>query len=349
MKTRSKIFLAFIPVLLAAVVIVKISMARGAINTRRQVVPVVKVEHPQRETILRELRFTGDIAPILQAQVFAKVYGPLQDVYTNIGDYVRKDQLLALVDTTVLAEQCRQAQANYINDSVLFNRTKALQAQGLAAQQDFDNAQTAFVVARANFLGARTTLDYARITAPFSGFITKRYLDPGAVLISTNATVFTLMDLETMKVMVNVLEKDIPAVTVGTDAVVAVDAYPNKQFTGKVGRLSQALDLSTRTMAVEVDIPNPDHVLKPGMFANVTLVVSKTDNAITVPTQALQQDAAGPYVLVADSTVAHRRPVTTGPEQDNRTEIVTGLEGNEQVITTGQQFARDGGQIRIQP
>lgn len=349
MKTRSKILLALIPIVLAAIVALKISTANGALNTRRQSVPVVKVELPQRATMLNQLHFTGDIAPILQAQVFAKVYGPLQDVYANIGDYVHKDQLLALVDTTVLAEQCRQAQATYINDSVLFARTKALQAQGLAAQQDFDNAQTAYVVARANYTGAQTTLDYARITAPFSGFITKRYLDPGAVLISTNATVFTLMDLETMKVMVNVLEKDVPTIEVGTEAVVTADAYPNKQFTGKVGRLSQSLDLSTRTMAVEVDIPNPDHVLKPGMFANVALVISKRDNAITVPTQAVQQDINGQYVFVADSSVARRRPVTVGPEQDNRTEIVTGLDGTEKIITTGQQFAKDGGQIRIQP
>jgi membrane fusion protein, multidrug efflux system len=347
MKTRTKFLLFLLPVIAVGVVVLKISLAGGAVDTRKQQTPVVKVEAPTRQTIVQSLRFTGDVLPIQQAQVFAKVYGALDNVYANIGDYVHTGQLLALVDTLVLAQQARESRANYINDSLQFVRAKSLQEQNLAAQQDFDNARTALEVARSNYESALTSLNYAKITAPFSGFITKRYLDPGAVLISTNATVLTLMDLDVMKIMVNVQEKDIPSVTVGTEAVAAVDAYPNKEFTGKVVRLSQALDLGTRTMAVEVDIPNSEHILKPGMFANVSLVIGKRENAITLPTQALQSDQAGSYVFIADSTVAHRVTVKTGIEQDSHTEILSGLQGDEKVITTGQQFARDGGPIRV--
>ncbi len=330
-------------------VVLKINLAGGAVDTRKQQTPVVKVEQPRRESIVQTVRFTGDVLPIQQAQVFARVYGTLDNVYANIGDFVHKGQLLALVDTLVLAQQCREAQASYVNDSLQFVRAKGLLDRSLIAQQDYDNAQTALKVAQSNYESALTNLLYAKISAPFSGFITKRYLDPGAVLISTNATVFTLMDLDVMKVMVNVQEKDIPSVSVGTEVVIAVDAYPNEQFSGKVVRLSQALDLGTRTMAVEADIPNGDHILKPGMFASVSMIIGKKDDAVTVPSQALQKDQGGTFVFVADSSVARRVAVTVGVEQDSHTEILSGLQGNEKVITTGQQFTRDGGPIRVQP
>ena len=203
-------------------------------------------------------------------------------------------------------------------------------------------------VAGANFDAARTHLAYASITAPFPGYITKRFLDAGANVTSNNAILFTLMDLDEMKITVSVLEKDIPSIAVGKDAVATVDAYPGKSFFGAIRRLSQAVDLSTRTMAVEIEVPNKDHLLKPGMFANITLLVDKHHDAVTIPTQAILKDEKGYFVFVLDSSTAHRKVVVTGIEDNVRTEILTGLSGQERVITTGQQFVKEGGQVTIQ-
>jgi len=134
----------------------------------------------------------------------------------------------------------------------------------------------------------------------------------------------------------------------GREASVTVDAYPGRTFTGKVTKFAEAVDLSTRTMAVEVDIPNPEHLLRPGMFATVTLTVGEHPDALTLPTQAFLKDDQGLYVFVARQDTARRLRVSTGNEQNSRTEVLSGLDGSEDVITTGQQFVRNNGPVVVQ-
>jgi membrane fusion protein (multidrug efflux system) len=203
-------------------------------------------------------------------------------------------------------------------------------------------------VASANYDNARTRLSYARITAPFAGIITKRYLDAGALVNANNATLFTLMDLDNVKISVNVLEKDIALIVAGKKAAVTVDAYPGKTYEGTITRSSQAIDPATRTMAVEIVIPNGDHSLKPGMFASVILKIDEHPDALTIPTPAVLRDGRGQYVYISDNSIAKRIPVVVGTEQGPRLEILSGLVGTEQVITTGQQMVKDGGPIIIQ-
>lgn len=317
-------------------------------ETRRQNIPLVKLATPQRRTMTATLQFTGDIAAIQEANIFSKVSGNLEAVYANIGTAVRRNQLLALIDTTVLYQQVLQTQATYTNAQVNYDRTKDLFGQNLVAKQDMDNAEATVRIAKANYEVAATQLGYAHIIAPFGGYITKRFLDPGALVTMNNSTLFTLMDLSAMKVLINILEKDIPLITIGKKAIVIVDAYPLKEFEGKVSRFSQAVDMSTRTMAVEIDIPNKDTLLKPGMFANVTLTVDRHENAITIPTEALLRDDGGEYVFAASGATAKKIRVTTGIVEGDNTEIVGGLTGEETIIVTGQQSVRDGGRISIQ-
>jgi len=340
--------LLFVLVLFAAVAL-RISTRETQTNTRRQSRALVKVDFPKRQTITQSLSLTGNIIAIQQAQVFARVYGNLESVDVNAGDFVRANQILARIDTTELAQQYRQAEATYQNARAVFDRAKPLQDQNLISKQDLDNAETAMEVAKENVETAQTRLQYAEIMAPFSGFITRRFLDPGNLVSSTNATLFNLMDLDTVKVIVNILEKDVPSVKVGMPAVVTADAIPGRKFAGPIARMSQAIDLATRTMPIEIDIANTDHALKPGMFANVSIIINRQGDALTVPTDAVLKDTEGYYVMSAANGVAHRVGVTLGTEQESRTEILSGLGEADSVITTGQQFARDGGAITILP
>jgi RND family efflux transporter MFP subunit len=349
MNMRMKIVIALFPVALLIVVILRVINLDAPMVTKGQAPTLVKVELPKREAVARSLQLTGDALPIQQAQVFARVYGNIESIKANIGDYVSAGRILAQVDTVELAQQYRQAAATYQNAEKVYERAKSLQNLNLISKQDFDSAETSMEVAKENSKAAKTRLDYAQITAPFSGFITRRYLDAGAVLTAANATLFTLMDIDIIKIIVNVLEKDIPSINVGTKAVITVDAFPGKEFDGSITRLSQELDLDTRTMPVEIDVPNANHDLKPGMFATVRVDIGNRVNALTVPTQAVLKDDKGYYVLIADKNLAHRADVTIGTEQQSRTEIVSGLGDSNQVIITGQQFARDGGPITIQP
>jgi RND family efflux transporter MFP subunit len=347
MKKNLKFVLPVV-ILLASVLAYKILTRDDAASTRRQNIPLVKTGTPVRQTMQYVLQFTGDMIPVLQANIFSKVSGNLERVYVDMGTQVRRNQLLALIDTTELYQQYQQASATYQNAKITYDRTKELVEQNLVSNQEIDNADAAMKISKANFETARTRLGYAGITAPFAGSITKRFLDPGALVSSNNSILFTLMDLNMMKVVINVLEKDIPLIMLGKKAVITVDAFPGKEFYGSVTRYSEAVDLSTRTMAVEIDIPNSGHTLKPGMFANVILVVDVHRNALTLPSDAILNDDTGTFVFVAASDTARRLNVKTGMEQGARTEVLSGLDGSEPVITTGQQFVKDGRPVSIQ-
>ena len=348
MRLSYKIALLLVALALATAVVLRFVQTSHSTDTRKANVTLVRVESPQRQTVARSVQLTGDVLPVQQAQIFSKVYGTLERVYVDLGDYVREGQLLASIDSTELVQQCRQAAATYENTKNIWARAQQLANRDLSAKQEFDNVDAALKVATANYENAKTRLGYTQITAPFCGYITRRYLDPGAVLTANNATLLTLMDLNSVKIILNVQERDVPLIAAGVKATVAVDALPERQFTGNITRLGQALDLATRTMPVELDIANPDHLLKPGMFATVALRVTEHPNALTLPIQALLKDSKGSYVYIADNGIARRKDVTIGMEQQSRTEILSGLEGGEAVITTGQQLVKDSGQIAVQ-
>ena len=333
---------------LAGVVVLRIVISNTGADTRKQNVPIVRVEKPRQETVTYSLQFTGDVVPIQQANIYAKVGGTLERVYVDMGVPVSRGQMLALIDTTELFQTRQQAEATAENARLTFNRTKDLYEQSLIAKQDYENAQATMKVAAAALDVATTRLDYARIVAPFSGIVTRRSLDPGAVVTAMITSLFSLMDLDNMKVVVNILERDIPRITPECEAAITVDAFPGKTFAGKVTRFSQAVDLATRTMPVEIDILNKDHALRPGMFANVTLRVGERPNALTLPTQAFVRDDQGSFVYVARADTARRVRLAAGVEQSGRIEILSGLDGSEDVITTGQQFVRDGGPVVVQ-
>jgi RND family efflux transporter MFP subunit len=344
---KSLVIGGLVVVAIGAFITFRLLSADTTAEARRQPVPVVRVSLPERKTITRTLKFTGDVAPTQQAAIFSKVNGTLERVYADIGIHVARGQRLALIDTTELAQQLQQASATYQNALLAYRRTNDLAAQKLVSTQDLDNAATALQIAEAANEAAKTRLGYAQIMAPFAGYVTRRFLDPGA-LVSPSVTLFNLMDLDEMKILINVLERDIPLIAEGKDASVIVDAYPGKEFHGIVRRYSQAVDLNTRTMPVEIDIANPSHLLKPGMYASVSLVVRKDENVLTVPMGAILKDQAGPYVFVVERDTARRVGVTQGAETDDAIEITAGLKGNESLITTGQQLVRANGPVAIQ-
>jgi len=333
-----KIVAGIILLALLGVVIYKIMANNPAQQTRRQSAPLVKVEKPLRETVIYKLQLNGDVAAIQQANIFSKVSGNLERVYVDMGSRVRRNQILALIDSTELHEQFQQVAATFYNAKVKHQRMRQLLEQNLVSKEDIDDSEAAMKVSAANFDAAKTRLNYARITAPFAGYVTKRYLDPGALVTPGNATLFMLMDLDSVKVVVNILEKDLSRMAQIKRATVTVDAFPGKEYNGHVARTNQALDLSTRTLAVEIVIPNSAHELKPGMFATVVLVVDERHDAITLPTMAIMKDDSGSYVYANANNTAQRLRINTGGEQGARTEIVAGLNGSEDIITTGQQF-----------
>jgi RND family efflux transporter MFP subunit len=351
MKIKRKyILLGVIVLFVVGIILLKATKQSAMAKTQQTMpVPTVKISTPRIETITATLQYTGNMMPIQQAGVYSKVSGNLEKVYVNIGDKVKQGQLLALIDTTLLVQLSNQTSATFNNAKLQYDRAKDLFSQNLGSKQDVDNSEAAMLVAKANAENAATQLSYARITAPFSGTITQRFLDAGAVVTTGNATLFTLMDLDSMRVFVNVLEKDIPSVSEGKQADITVDAYPDRHFTGNVARSGGAVDPATRTLTVEIDVANRDHALMSGMFSNVTMILNKHENTITVPKETVLGDSTSKWVfVVTESKTAHRVPVKTGAEQNNVLEILSGLSGQEKLIVVGQQFVKDGGPVNLQ-
>jgi RND family efflux transporter MFP subunit len=339
---------ALVVVVLGGIFAIKNASGDSAKDPRRSNAPLVRVDQPLRQLVRYQLSFNGDVIAYQQATIYARIAGNLEKVNCDLGSVVKFGQVLALVDSLEPYDQVQQMAATYDNNRLSYQRSKSLLAGNLISKQDVDNLEAAMKVSKANFELAKTRLSYTRIVAPFPGIITRRFLDPGTYLASSSTPLFQLMYVDKVKLVINIQEKDVVQVKKGTNAEIIVDAYGSRKFVGQVSRMADALDLATRSMAVEIDIPNEDHVLKPGMFATVTLIVGEHLDAITVPTMSIQKDDSGSYVFVSDNDIARRKRIKIGIEQDTKTEVLSGLNGTESIIVIGQQLVKDGAQINIQ-
>lgn len=320
--------------------------------------PLVQVTTPSQVDMQRRLALTADILPIQQADLMAKIAGYLDAVYVDRGDRVHAGQLLAVIRQPELEQQLLQAQASYDFAKRTHDRLQELFARSLIAKQELDDARTKYEVAKRTLAVQHTYVQYAKIVAPFDGYVTKRYLDPGAFIpqatgiVSTGNTLLTVMDLSQVKVLINVPERDITSVRVGDQVSLTLDAYPDQTFQGQVTKFAPALDPGSRTLQVEIDIRNDDLALKPGMFARVTLVLERHPQALVVPSDALLVNELGSFVYVAgpaeDGIHAVRRvAVRTGIEDAGQVEILVGLGPSDQIVRTGKELVHDGSQVRI--
>ena len=258
--------------------------------------------------------------------------------------------------------EVQSAQANY--DALHAESQRLQQAAkaqpGLIAQQELDDAMAKDQAAAAQVDAAKSGLsatqqqlgvsqadqqhyaslaDYSRITAPFNGVVTWRYADTGALIQAGTSNagsmpVVKLAQIDVLRLRLPVPESLAPFVRVGDTAQIEVQAL-NKTFSGKVTRDTAALDPSTRTMQVEIDVPNPKGQLQPGMYAQVTLDIQRAGDALVVPIQAVDQSGAQPAVMLVDSSnhVQHRA-VQVGLSTANRTEILNGLQAGDKIIAT---------------
>lgn len=369
MKSRKLIILLIAGVIiigLAVLVYARVKSNLDANSKQIQVKPSVELTSLTRGNLVNKLNYTGDVLAIEQANIYSRVAGNIQRINVNIGDYVRQGKVLAEIDRSIYMQTLRQtdglykqAKATVDNNRINYERNKELFDKGLVSKGDLDNARTTLTVseaqaesALANYRNAQTTLSYCTITAPFSGYITKRLLDRGSYVssggTSQSTVIFTISDIKNVKVMVNVLEKDIPLLDRIEDAQVTTGTYPGEVFKAGIKKMSQQVDVSTRTMPVEIDILNNDGKLKPGMFVNIELLIKKADNILILPVQCILKDNKGSYVYTvgADST-AQSKYIETGIEQDNNKEIISGLNEEDKVILAGQTLVKNGMKVKI--
>ena len=276
-------------------------------------------------------------------------------------------------------EAVRQAQSRFENAKMQRERIEALYKREVISKKERDLTEMEYTVAEAQLASSqqhlnllregarrevkdagqaklkemeaildqeRTRLQNARVAAPFRGEISKKFVDAGA-LVSSSTPLVSLVHTEILKIVANVLEKDIPLLKLGMKAKIQVESYPGRPFEGKVEKINSILDLSTRTLQAEIYIPNPDRALKPGMFANVNVVLQEKPQALTLPKEAIIEAGGEMSVFVVEGKQALRRPVTLGYEEDRFVEVLKGINEGDQVIIKGQQLIKDGSAIRV--
>jgi RND family efflux transporter MFP subunit len=221
-------------------------------------------------------------------------------------------------------------------------------AQVGVAKASLDAMQQQLGVSRATHSRFETMSRYEQIVAPFTGVVTKRYADTGTLIQAgqdnnTNTLpVVQVAESDLLRLRMPVPESDVPNIQVGGEVEVKVNAT-GRTFTGKIIRFSRALDTNTRTMLTEVDVPNRDLSLSPGMYAETTIQLQQKNDALTLPAQAVVQSGDQSYVLVVDATNhVEKRNVTLGIQTSNRVEITSGLQAGDNVIAAGQARYQPG-------
>ncbi len=369
---------------LLGLVVFRLSTSGAKGDARPGRVITVGTTLPIRGDLDVRLSYTADIQPNQQVNLFSRVDGYIAKIHVDKGDLVKANQLLVEVDHTDYVHAVNRAKANLAaaqaevmrqdanirNAKLTLDRMQALIKDQFVSQQDLDTAQVNYDIAVAQLESQRaqvkqmevalqqaeTNLAYSYIRAPFASYIAERNLDSGAYVTSATAStstfsrgILTLHEIEVVRTLIEVVEKDIPLVKIGQQAEVRAEAYPNRVFIGKVTRVVQALNRATRTMTVEVDLPNTDHTLKGGMFARVEVMVGTHPNAIQIPIDALTRLEDLQYVYVVRDGKAYQVPVEVGSRTENRIEITKGLTGTEQVIVSGKDLVSDGTPVQAHP
>jgi RND family efflux transporter MFP subunit len=330
-------------------------------NARPRV--AVSAPHPAPPS---DLTLPGSTLPFQQATLYARVSGYLERRLVDIGDEVEAGQLLAVISAPELDQQLAQAQADLVRAKAdlefarsSLERFEAADRDGAVAKEDLDQRRNAVHTAEASVHASAATVQgltvqqrFERVTAPFKGRVTQRNVDVGALITSgsgsTTTPLFTLAQNDVLRVYVNVPQPFVDELQVGQAVRVLVRSLPNRPFDGTVARSAGSLDPSTRTMLTEVDIPNAEGLLKPGMYVQVSFQAERVGPRWRVPANAVMFDAEGTRLGIVDPDgTLHFRPVVLGRDFGGEIEVASGISGDEQVVTTPSAALVDG--QRVEP
>jgi RND family efflux transporter MFP subunit len=335
----------------------------------------VELGTAKRGDVAAHLTVVGNLIGLQTVDIAPRTGGRLLSVNVQLGDRVRRGQVLAKVEDREIVEQVRAAEAAQevakatirqreadLNVAELnFERSKNLFSRQLLAKQALDDAESRYLAAvaqtdlskaqlsqnDARLQELRINLQHTSVTSPVDGFVGKRTVDPGA-MVNTNTAIASVVDISRLRLVVNVVERDLKLVSPGDVAAVEVDAYPGEKFSGKIARVAPVLDPATRTAQMEVEIPNGDNRLKPGMYARINLTVEDRKNTLVVPKNAVIdfENKRGVWMPNEESR-AKFTAVQLGIEGTDQIEILSGLNEGDKFVTTGAAAVRNNDQLII--
>jgi RND family efflux transporter MFP subunit len=362
------IFLIFAGVLIFGILERVHTSAALRTETADLAVPTVSVVQPKRAAPSQEIVLPGNVQPFITSPVFARTNGYLEHWYFDIGAHVKKGQLLAVIASPEVDQQLQQAQstlltaqANLELATITRTRYEGLKKTNAVSQQDVDNTVGTYnankAIVEADQAAVRqysALVSFEKVYAPFDGVITARNTDIGDLINSgSNAVVktdlFHMAQPGVLRVYVTVPEEFSQQTKPGLTAELKLAEFPGRMFTGKLVRTAEAINYTTRTLLVEVDVNNPSGELLSGAYAEVHFKVPGQASTYIVPVDTLLFRKEGLNVAIVNNGKAELIPVTPGRDFGDSIEIIAGLKGNESIIESPPDSIVTGEQVQIAP
>jgi RND family efflux transporter MFP subunit len=305
-------------------------------------------------TPARTIDLPASVHGYVETPVYAKVAGYLKTINVDKGDHVKAGQVIAIIESPETDKQVSDARSYYWLQVVTDRRNQELIRQGVIAQQAADYSHATMLQAKAAYEQELALQQYEVVRAPFDGIVTARYVDPGTLIpqsttpssTTTNSPVVALATTAPLRVYAYVPQSLSPFIKDGDPANITVTEFPNRNYQGSVTRHPDALDQATRTMLVEVDLPNQDRSLYPGMYAEMKMTARVTSASITVPDDALVFRDNKVYLPVVRDNHLKMVQVTLGHDNGYKVEVSGDLRQGEMVALNVGQAARDGEQVQ---
>ncbi|ESP63061.1 HlyD family secretion protein [Smithella sp. ME-1] len=320
----------------------------------------VRVQAAVKKQIRPYIETTGTLKADEEVMVSSEVEGIVKSIKAEEGYAVSRGMLLAEINQVdyVLDEKraeaaLKQAQANLANVKSEYQRKEALFKEELITKQQFDDISTRVALAEADLARAKATLDTSRerlfrtkIYSPLNGMVKEKRVSAGD-FVRTGSPLFQLIKVDLLKLNFTISEKDIGSLKTGQEVVFTVDSFPDKKFKGKVNLLYPNVEERTRTLRAEAIVNNLNLLLKPGLFARITIYTGAPRDVVVAPLTSLMYDNSNITLFVVEGNVAHARTVKTGNKYGEDIEIIEGLKEKEQVVVIGQNNLSEGVKVNV--
>jgi RND family efflux transporter MFP subunit len=335
-------------------------------ETDANAVPTVAVVHPQTEGGTDELVLPGNLQAYEESPIFARTNGYLLRWYKDIGSKIEKGELLANIDTPEVDQELSQARASREQvksalglAKISADRWANLRKSDSVSQQEADQQASGYTQAEANLQAADANVrrleqleSFKNVYAPFSGVLTRRNVDPGALINSgagtTGRELFDIARVDPLRVYVSVPQAYAPEMKVGVKAAVTLQEFPGQKFLGTIVRTADSIDPATRTLNTEVDVPNKDSKLLPGSFGQVHFATTAAVQKLTIPVNAMLFRAQGAQVAVVNKdNKVHLQSITIGRDFGATLEILGGIDASDQIVVNPSDSLEEGQQVHL--
>ena len=312
----------------------------------------VRVVQPATGGNENKLTLPGTLQGLNEAQIYARTNGYVRQWYKDIGQPVKKGELLASLDIPEVNEQVAEARANFELASSAFKRWSSLRSQDAVSQQEYDEKQAAFHQSEAVLRRLTDMQNFGKVLAPFDGIVTKRNINNGDLVNAGNGglaqTLYALAQIDVLRLYVYVPQNRASSVHIGDTVDIILPEAANQPIKGKIVHTAGAIDMATRTLQVEIQLANANHSLMPGAYVEVALNL-KAAGGLSLPTNALLFNAAGSRVALVEAEGRVRmQAVTLGTDYGRDVEIRTGVKPGDKVILNPPDSISDGQKVVVE-